>query len=439
MFVNSKCTMASKITFRLLKTPIRLCHKTNKNVEKLGPKLSQDVVKYLETSPEYKNIINVVPKNLLRKYKSPETMYLINHKTAKEITETLVKYLRKDAPVVEVNPGFGFLTRELLRCQPNRIYLYESSNHFVQFLNDIKTQHPDRIKYKIADFFGMWKLAFQDKMDQGNRIEKLLEELATDDNDRILSIVGAMPSLSFVKHLINTIVFHNATSHLGRPDLYIVMPGHYYEFLADSSVQMNKHKSVPSLFQLLFDYEVLNKVPKVHFLPWTYTSNTQKISVMDDFCLYLVKITQKTKLPCLPSDLPLLWYFFKRHTFSSSTRIIPMLEQWIPGCGVWLITGQDPPDTNKELSPGEDDAKLPHMTIFTEFGDLNLKQKITIFKRFISWPEFEQCPFRVTVENNLPKFASQINDDDDGDNQKHIIVPQIDENETSDTETLNTI
>lgn len=56
-------------------------------------------------------------------------------------------------------------------------------------------------------------------------------------------------------------------------------------------------------------------------------------------------------------------------------------RQWIPGCGVWLITGQDPPDTNKVLAPGKDDAELPHMTIFTEFGDLNLRQKITVFKK----------------------------------------------------------
>lgn len=56
-------------------------------------------------------------------------------------------------------------------------------------------------------------------------------------------------------------------------------------------------------------------------------------------------------------------------------------RQWIPGCGVWLITGQDPLDTNNKLSPHEHDAQLPHITIFTEFGDLNLGQKITIFKR----------------------------------------------------------
>lgn len=47
--------------------------------------------------------------------------------------------------------------------------------------------------------------------------------------DREVKIFGSMPSLSFMKHLINTIVFHNTASQLGRPDLFITMPGHHYE------------------------------------------------------------------------------------------------------------------------------------------------------------------------------------------------------------------
>ncbi|CAH0728458.1 unnamed protein product, partial [Brenthis ino] len=414
-----------------IKNTARFCHKINKQNDLKQPKVAQDVMNYLESSIEYKDIIDVMPKTLLKKYKTPETMYLINKKTAKDITSTILNYLNKEAPIVEVNPGFGFLTQELLQCQKKPIFLYETSNHFTQFLSDIQKEHPRRVNFKIANFFGMWKLAFQDKKDQGNRINELLGDLMTYDTDRILNIIGAMPSLSFVRHLINTIVFHNDTNHLGRPDMYIVMPGHHYEFLVDSGIQMGKHKAVPALFQLLFDFKVLNKVPKAHFLPWTYTPSTKKLSVMDEYCLYLVRITQKEKLPCLPEYLPLLWYYFKPHTFSKSTRVIPMLEQWIPGCGVWLITGQDPPDTNKKLSPDETDAKLPHMTIFTEFGDLNLQQRITVFKRFISWPEFEQCPFRVTMENNLPKLATALDDDDD---DKSNIGAHIEEIESSDTE-----
>lgn len=118
-----------------IKNTARLCHKVNKQNDLKQPKVAQDVMNYLESSIEYKDIIDVMPKTLLKKYKTPETMYLINKKTAKDITSTILNYLNKEAPIVEVNPGFGFLTQELLRCQKNPIFLYETSNHFIQFLN----------------------------------------------------------------------------------------------------------------------------------------------------------------------------------------------------------------------------------------------------------------------------------------------------------------
>ncbi|KAJ8714052.1 hypothetical protein PYW08_007672 [Mythimna loreyi] len=356
-------------------------------------------------------------------------MYLINKETAKEIVNTIKERINNNSPLIEVNPGFGFLTEELLQCQNNPIYMYEMSSQFSTHLSKIQEKYPGRVIFKVADFFGMWKLAFKDKIDQGNRIQELLGDLCTDDKERVVKIIGSMPGLSFVKHLVNNIIFHNSTNQLGKPDLFITMPGHHYEFLTDSEVQLTKHRSIPALFQLLFDHKVLTTVPKVHFLPWTHRPNSKKITMMDEHRLLLVNITQKDKLPCPSQYLPLLWYFFKPHMFSKSTRVIPMLEQWIPGCGVWLITGQDPPDTNKELAPTKDDAQLPHMTIFTEFGDLNLQQKITVFKKFVSWPEFEQCQFRVTMENNLPKFFTHIDDDD-----KEGIGTHIEDIEHSDAE-----
>ncbi|PZC80878.1 hypothetical protein B5X24_HaOG213865 [Helicoverpa armigera] len=239
-------------------------------------------------------------------------MYIINKKTANEIVNTIKNRINNDSPLIEVNPGFGFLSEELLQCQNNPIYMYEMSSQFTTHINKLKEKYPGRIKFKVADFFGMWKLAFKDKMDQGNRIEELLGDLCTDDKD--------------------------------------------------NEVQLRKHRSIPALFQMLFDHNVLTSVPKVHFLPWTHKTDSKKNSLIEEHTLLLVNITQKDKLPCPSEYLPLLW-------------------QWIPGCGVWLITGQDPPDTNKELAPNKDEAKLPHMTIFTEFGDLNLQQKITVFKK----------------------------------------------------------
>ncbi|KAJ0173608.1 hypothetical protein K1T71_010757 [Dendrolimus kikuchii] len=417
--------------YKLFNFSLRLRHKTTTDcVEKdKSTKVASDVVKFLQNSDEYRDVTDKLPKSLLRKYRSPESMYLINRKTAKDIVNTVKEHLN-DSPIIEVNPGLGLITERLLHCQKNHIYLYESLSYFSQHLHALQRQYPNQITLKIADFFKMWKLAFQDKMDNGSRVRELLGNLYTHDNEGVVKIIGSMPGLSFIKHLIFNIVFHNTTNQFGRPDLFITLPVHQYEFLTDSEVQLSKHISVPSLFQLLFNYKVLKSVPKVHFLPWIHQPPSSKGRMMDEYNLYLVNITQKEQLPCPSKYLPLLWYFFKPHVFSKSTRVIPMLEQWIPGCGVWLITGQDPPDTNRQLSPGKDDAELPHMTIFTEFRDLTLYQKLTVFKRFISWPEFEQCQFRVTMENNLPRYVTELEKDD-----KDTTITHIDEDiEHSDIE-----
>ncbi|XP_073950361.1 mitochondrial transcription factor B2 isoform X2 [Choristoneura fumiferana] len=361
-----------------VKISVRLQHELTKNKDqKPPPKAAVDVVNYIENSPEYADVKDRLPRSLLRKYKTPESMYLINKSTAKVIAQTVKKHLNEHSPIVEVNPGLGLLSIELLHCQKKQLYMYETSNHFTQYLNSLQLEHPGRVKLKIADFFGMWKLAFQDKIDQGNRIEELLGDLATDDPEREVKIVGSMPGLSFMKHLINNIVFHNTTSQLGRPDLFITMPGHHYEFLTDSEIQLSKHMSVPTLFQLLFDYKILTNVPKIHFLPWTHPATNKRVTMMDEYQLYLVNITQKKDLPVPPEYLSLLWYFFKPHMFSKSTRVIPMLE-------------------------------------------------------LISWPEFEQCQFRVSMENNLPKFVTAVDED-----VKTSIDAHIDDVESSDSDSEN--
>lgn len=56
-------------------------------------------------------------------------------------------------------------------------------------LQSLLNKHPGRVTYKIADFFGMWKLAFKDKMDNGNRIQELLGSLSTNDNSKYVYVL----------------------------------------------------------------------------------------------------------------------------------------------------------------------------------------------------------------------------------------------------------
>lgn len=53
-----------------------------------------------------------------------------------------------------------------------------------------------------------------------------------------------------------------------------------FQFLTDADVQINKNKSTPGLFQLLFDYKLLTTVPKVHFLPWTIPTVSKHVNVV---------------------------------------------------------------------------------------------------------------------------------------------------------------
>lgn len=109
---------------------LRIRHKASpQNSEKESQSLS-DVEKFMDSLPEYQQIKNKLPKSLLKKYKTPESMYLINNKTAKIIAKAIEGYINTDLPLIEVNPGLGILTEELLQCQKNHIFIYEALNHF---------------------------------------------------------------------------------------------------------------------------------------------------------------------------------------------------------------------------------------------------------------------------------------------------------------------
>lgn len=115
---------------------VRLPHVLNNEInETEQKKISPDILNHLENNPEYSELKNRIPKQLLKKYKSPENMYLINKGAAKHIVNTIQKYLKRNGPLVEVNPGFCFLTEELLKTLKRKVYLYESSHNFNEFLS----------------------------------------------------------------------------------------------------------------------------------------------------------------------------------------------------------------------------------------------------------------------------------------------------------------
>jgi dimethyladenosine transferase 2 len=46
------------------------------------------------------------------------------------------------------------------------------------------------------------------------------------------------------------------------------------------------------------------------------------------------------------------------------------------------------------------------MTIFTEFGDLTPQEIMSVFHKFVCWPEYHVCPFLASMETTFMKMES---------------------------------
>lgn len=112
-----------------------------------------------------------------------------------------------------------------------------------------------------------------------------------------------------------------------------------------------------------------------------------------------------------------------------SNWILKFCRKWAPKCGVKLIVNSkdDPTISKSENLQTKANTFIPHlstlsqnitkaayykdMNIFTQFGDLNPSEMLTLFTQFRSWPEYAQSPFLASMEHNLLKTetASDIN------------------------------
>lgn len=89
---------------------------------------SKELFKYLESLKGSYDIESLASPYLLKIHQVvPESLYLVSSSTAKSIVNLIGDKLKGNIPVVEVNPGIGCLTKELLNHGITDICLFESS------------------------------------------------------------------------------------------------------------------------------------------------------------------------------------------------------------------------------------------------------------------------------------------------------------------------
>lgn len=120
-------------------------------------------------------------KILNKKQKTPDCFYIANEDMAKQIDTHLSPYFEQSQcnTILELNPGVGYLTRKLLdrEEQFKNILLMESMEHFIPNLQEMHTLYPERVKVQHGDLVNIWKLVYQDKMDNGSRVQELLRDI----------------------------------------------------------------------------------------------------------------------------------------------------------------------------------------------------------------------------------------------------------------------
>lgn len=183
--------------------------------------------KYFNSS-KFNDKIDSLPFTLLRQRVSrPEHLYLLDEQVAAKfvdlIKDDLLEHPRR---IVEVNAGVGVLTEKLLDAGIPKLSIFETQSRCVEVLAKLKSKYRNKIDVREADMFQMWKIAYQDRIDGGDRVAKLLSGFTEKRWGKSpgLQIIGALPSINFIRHLILDVVRQCGVVSGGRPCLYVFVP-----------------------------------------------------------------------------------------------------------------------------------------------------------------------------------------------------------------------
>ena len=200
------------------------------DVEKINKnKISAALSKYLE------NIDPTFRKKIIKDYTSLNLKninpYLINNEISNEFA-TLIKddLLENMSHVIELNPGYGLLTRKLLEANVPFIHLYECHTVFYPELQKLEKIFPNRFSISKADLLNISKmLNLKATSHVFYERNKYVCELFTNvpkrnwEEKSCIQIIGTVIKFSFIRHLILSVIFQTGFIMHGRAIFYLAL------------------------------------------------------------------------------------------------------------------------------------------------------------------------------------------------------------------------
>ncbi|XP_076656642.1 mitochondrial transcription factor B2 isoform X2 [Halictus rubicundus] len=320
--------------------------------------------------------------------------------------------------VIELNPGLGFTTQQLLEIGVPFVHMYEKELRFFDTLNELCSKFPNKLSLQKADLYTVSKSMHINNMSNNTQnTYDLLNNVQHKQwsQENCMQIIGATNRVTFLRHLILSTVFQTCFMSYGRPIFYLTIPPSVWNKFTSPIM-----RPTSIMFQTIFNYHIFGKVDRKAFIPWNKgkikkkldkhvykhsSTRVEQCTTNEDLSyLYVVKIEPKckTRVSSHGKDLIYFWYFVRHNLYKPTARVIPSMEKLIPGCGVRLIA--------------------MNFNVFTQYRDLSIEQIYDLYLKFRSWPEFEESIFKsnaadiISVYNN---YVSEEEGDHEIDNSSH--------------------
>lgn len=380
---------------------------------------AQQVLNYVEehTKIQTSSLTSLLPNKFLKSSSIiPTSVYLINKKEAENVSQ-LIKAEKPDleSPVLELHAGLGLLTSELLK-EPGFKYVTCLEDNA-----DLGDRLVNRFNISVIDcsLDDLPRHHHLDKHDGGERINSILSAITTEESQsdsskrnttdkKQLCLIGAIPHISTVNFLIRCYasrrVFFEDDLPWSGVTMFVALgskAAHICNATPESGLVAYRPTSV--FFQTFFKCKELGTIPRQDFIPWEVKETVElkgvskkklKVEYPDFLRLVRIEINEEVLDKIGKDNLFTFWYFIRQHLYARTSRVIPELERWIPGCGVKLIK--------------------QGFTIFTQFGTLNPDQLLDLYLQFTSWPEFANSSFLNAVE----KFQTRLEITEEDDSNK---------------------
>ncbi|KAL3874956.1 hypothetical protein ACJMK2_037904 [Sinanodonta woodiana] len=326
------------------------------------------------------------------------------------VAETVMKLvwenqINKSSTLIISNQGKNpHITNAALKVGFPDIILTEKNSDVLKGHLKIAQKFPAcRVKGRVLNLFD-WTftnlLTEENLQQEMNTLGQFEQNPWSDDPPlTVFGIVtpGTVVGQNLFKYLTNQLVTFGSLYTKGSVDWFLFINPMNYQALVKGKLQhhFKTYRPQPIMVNILYDWKVLLKLPAVSFWPPLYDVKFKKeevkygSTVIRKNEIYLVQFTPKASLfqehLLEVRDINACFMFLEQLLANKSRRLIPRIEQMVPGSGIELI-------------------KMGY-TMVTLVADLKSPEEMVhLFKAIRNLPEFQASPLETLVLHGKEEY-----------------------------------